>query len=134
MNESVSDRYIRYSDRYPDRRYAGAIYKMTKDFHIAERDWNNDGDVYPQRVAIFEYVSGGDYDVPSYSPNKRIVYTYNDYNEDLMDGVIEVVSVSSLEEGVKDIINKLETTFEMSDSPIMGPSYIFPDGKFILIP
>ena len=42
--------------------------------------------------------------------------------------------IFDLTESNNNIIEKLSQTFDMSDSPVMGPSYIFPDGKFIIIP
>ena len=40
----------------------------------------------------------------------------------------------SLTENVNGLLGKLGSTFEMSATPIMGPSYVFPDGRFIVIP
>jgi hypothetical protein len=40
----------------------------------------------------------------------------------------------NLTENKQEIINGLTSSFEMSTTPVMGPSYIFPDGRFIIIP
>lgn len=40
----------------------------------------------------------------------------------------------NLTENKQEIINGLTSSFKMSTTPVMGPSYIFPDGRFIIIP
>jgi hypothetical protein len=85
--------------------HSGAIYKQVDDFKAVEHDWNNDGDVYTEKVATFEYVCGGTYDSNPYAPKsdlpqKRIVYRYEDFLNDLKSGEIEKVPAPSVNESL----------------------------------
>ena len=67
-----------------------AVYEQIAPFAVVCRDWNNDGDEYPARVAVFALVS--DQATPrdpfAVYPPKKLILTDWEYPELKNDGII----------------------------------------------
>lgn len=93
-------------------RVVGEVYEQTGPFEWAEHDWNNDDDVYSQKIAVFHKTTN----VNKYA-NEKFYLSKNDFNELKREGCIEFVKpefslesrIQSAEERVKqdDSISRL---------------------------
>lgn len=102
------------------------IYECTMDFHPAERDWNNDGDVYTEIISVWMY-KGTDGEQNPYrfpAPRKKLVLTKYDYDDMISGGEIVEVDCtdgSSLCEGtwsLPDTNKKVKKLKSLMKSPI----------------
>lgn len=116
--------------------HSGSIYKQIDDFKVVENDWNNDGDVYTEKVATFEYVCGGTYADNPYAsksdlPQKKIIYRYDDFLHDLKSGEIEKVPSPSVNESIltEDTASVRKNFPKISDEDFDRPNRVFECGE-----
>ena len=93
LEESVENNMIKikFTD-YAEPYMRGAIYEMESDFAPHERDWNNDGEVYTDLLAVFKLVDReGNIDRFGPKPPNKLPLTKGAYDDLLRSGQIQVI-------------------------------------------
>lgn len=88
LEESVENNMIKikFTD-YAEPYMRGAIYEMESDFTPHERDWNNDGEVYTDLLAVFKLVDReGNVDRFGPKPQNKLPLTKGAYDDLLRSG------------------------------------------------
>ena len=82
-NNMIKIKFTDYAEPY----MRGAIYEMESDFAPHERDWNNDGEVYTDLLAVFKLVDReGNVDRFGPKPPNKLPLTKGAYDDLLRSG------------------------------------------------